>query len=414
MILSMKQTLTMGFTLDLNDNVRAQLSASLQMAPEELASFLKPQESDYVMIPVRALSATQVQGDTINFGHNQGKALQDAVAMFDGLTILKDHNLSVENWLGQTERAYWDTLTPDTPPGVNLMMKVDTKADPKTARGLLTGALNSVSVTIAFDYDKSHPKMSDMDFFMNLGELVDGTRVQALVTAVTRLYELSVVWQGADKYAKQRVNGRIDVPGTSNSLQENMMDWKKLALALGLTSLANPDEQTVTAAVIAAQAEFTTNKATLTALQTEKTGLETQIVTLNTTIATKNTEISTLNTKVGELTASAKLGEDFLKSRRGEALRLYNLVEGDKGTDSMKKLINESSLEVADSFVNSYTTRAEAVAPLKCQECGSTSVARKASDGNAELHEDSVVTTAASKLDEARTTKVLERMHSKK
>jgi len=406
MNLNMKQTLTLGFALSLDDKTREHLSASLQMSSADLESFLKPQESDYVMIPVRALSATNVQGDTINFGYNNGKALQDAVAMFDGLTILKDHNLSVENWLGATERSYWDTLTPNVPAGVNLMMKVDTKADPKTARGLLSGALNSVSVTIAFDYEKSHPKMNDSEFFMNLGEVVDGTMVQALVTKVTRLYELSVVWQGADKYAKQRVDGRIDVPGTSNSLQENMMDWKKLAATLGLTSLANPDETTVTAALIAQSGELATLKAA------DYPG---QIATLNTTIKTKTDENTALQAKVTELKPNADLGVKFLANRRSEALRLYKLVEGDKATESMTKLINEANLEVAESFVASYQPRAESLAPISCKDCGSKNVNRQASETTTELEDGNLdKNPQAEKLNAARLEKTLARMHSNK
>lgn len=375
------ETLTMGFKLELNDTLRKSLSESLAIDPGEMMDYLQPKDADYVRIPVRALSATAVQGDTINFGHNNGQPLKDAVAMFDGLTILKDHMFSVDNWVGHTEKPVWDDSTPDIPAGVNLMLVVDTKADPKTARGLISGDLNSVSVTVSFEWEKSHPKMSDMDFYFHMGEVVDGKRVQALVTKITRLYEISVVWQGADKYAK-KVNddGTIDVPGTSNSesgIQGGVVDPKKLAELLGL-KLENPTEQTITEALQAQGQTLATAQAELTAAKTKATEAETKVTQLTTDLTAKTTEVETLTNKVKELEPKATLGDTFVSEQRAEALKLYNLVEGDKATDAMRQLIKDASLDVAKSFINSYKERAEQVAPLKCTKCGGE-VSRKSS-----------------------------------
>ena len=49
------------------------------MSPEELQQFLSPTDGDYVRIPVRMLSAAQVQNNTIDFSHMSGAALKDSV-----------------------------------------------------------------------------------------------------------------------------------------------------------------------------------------------------------------------------------------------------------------------------------------------------------------------------------------------
>ena len=388
MKLSMDITLAVGQILKMQ-NVKGSFKESLDvnlndMSEDDLQNYMCPTDEDYIRMPVRMLSAAAVQNDTINFGHMEGKALKESVELFNNLTILKDHIFSVDQWLGKTEGAFWDSLTPGAPSGITGMMKLDKKADPKTCRGLVSGALDSVSVTISFEYEKSHPKMSDMDFFMNLGDVVDGKTVQALVTKVNRVYELSVVWQGADKFAKTiGDDGSIETPGVrsnsqSFSTQEVSVDLKKLAALLGLTlDGAALTEDAIMAALkekLAANPDLLTK---LTAAETAKTELTTQVTALTADVATKTEEIKTLTAKVDSLAAQAKLGETTLTNTRSEALRLYNVVEDKKATEAMRALINGATPEVAQSVIDTYKDRAEAIAPLKCTKCGCTELSRQ-------------------------------------
>lgn len=400
----------------------------------ELHNYLKPTDADYIQVPIRALSATAVQGGIMDFGHKDGKALREAVPLFNNLTIFKDHDWSVDNWLGKTSDAYWDGADGDTPAGVNMMLNVDTKADPKAARGLLSGALDSGSVTVKFDYEQSHPKMKLDEFFNKLGEEVDGETVRALVTKITRLMEYSVVWQGADAYAKViGDDGKIYVPGqASNSLkhktgkQENTMDWSKLAALLGLNLGESVTQETFEAAVKAqninatalaeAQVKVTEAQTALTVAQTELSASKTQVTELTasvtkltTDLATSTTQATTLQNKVTELTPMADLGRTSLTEVRTEALRLYNLVEADKATEAMRALINGAELSVARSFVTSYKDRAEQVAPLKCTACGSSSLSR----GVAVPADVPAVDTGASTLQNDRMKAALASVHGK-
>jgi hypothetical protein len=443
MILSMSAIVPFGAMLSFKTpEVQAGFKASLSampmpgMGPDmDMERYMNPQESDYIHVPIRALTATSVQGGIIDFGYNKGKALKEAVPMFNGLTVFKDHEWSVDKWLGLTSGAYWDEITPGAPPGVNMMLDVDSVADPKAARGLLTGALNSGSVTIKFDYEQSHPDLSKDDFLMQLGDTVNGQVVRALVTKVTRLMEYSVVWQGADHFAKViGDDGKIHTPGqSSNSLslnpsQENPeMDLKQLCVLLGLTNLgdnvtldavgAAVKSQNITATALAeavtakttAEASLATAQTELSAEKTKVTELTESVNKLTTDLAASTTQATTLQNKVKELTTLAEVGTTFLATTRTEALRLYNLVENDKGSDSMRALIQGSDLSVAQSFVTSYKDRAEQVAPLKCTACGSTQLSR----GNAIPAEVPPVETAPSQLETERLKSSLASIHGK-
>lgn len=404
MTLSLTRQFNVKLVLALSEDSKKSLSAKLgdssvsSMSDDELRNFLSPRPEDYVMIPMRALSADSVQGNTINFAHNGGQALKNAVGLFDGLIVLKDHNQTVDSWVGKTQDAYWDTSIPNTPPGVNFMLKIDTKADPKLARGLLSGMLESGSVTIGFDHEKSHPKMKDFDFYMALGDTVDGKVVQALVTNITRCYEYSIVWQGADTNAKTiNRDGTINRPGLSQTPPEVPM--KKLAALLSLAETATEDEIAVA---------LTSRQATQSAAETAKATAEATVATLTATVASKDVEITaktsdvaTLTSQVATLTAEklastseittlkadqAKFAA-HLEKRRAEAERLYVLSEGDKALEPMKLMMKHADLEAAESFITTFGAQADKLYPMACTKCNSTTLSRRTSKESSS-HED--------------------------
>lgn len=388
--------ITTSLKIEVNQQFKQSLSASLgdttiqDMTDQELKEFLNPKPEDYIRIPMRALSATAVQGDTINFGHNGGKALRDAVPLFDGLIILKDHDQTVDKWLGRTENPYWDDSIPNTPPGVNFMLVVDSKADPKVARGLLSGMLESGSVTIQFDYDQSHPEMKVFDFLMALGSTVKGKTVQALVTSVTRCFEYSIVWQGADTTAKAiRPDGSISKAGLDQSTEETSM--KKLAALVNLADTATEDEVATAIAVAlasltaaetaktAADQQFTQLQATVTQKETELAAKLTEIAALTINVTALTNEKSVLTAEITALKAGQEAFSAHLTSRRAEALRLYKLSEGDKALAPMEAAIGSANLDTTESFISTFGTKAETLFPMECTKCHSTELSRRKS-----------------------------------
>lgn len=355
-----------------------------------LQTFLNPMESDYIYIPVRALTAASVQSDTINFGHLGGKALQEAVAKFNDLPVLKDHQFSVDNWIGRTQNAFWDTTTPGAPPGVTLMMKVDAKADPKCARGLVSGMLDSVSVTVQFDYEQSHPNMKPEDFFWKMGEIVDGKPVQALVTDVTRLYELSVVWQGADVFAKSVKEDGIHTPGLQQHIPtkptpKEELPMKNLAKRLGLAEGDHSEDQLMAALEDSIKSMTAPLESQLIVLKAEVEAKDAAVTALTTEVTELKATVEPLKAELETLKPKATLGDTFLSEQRAEAARLYAIVADGKQDANLTKLISEASLETAKGFIATFGPQAEAIAPLCCGSCGSKNVSRKASQSE-ELH----------------------------
>ena len=392
-------------------------SLGLDVALLDDPLYFQPTDADYINVPVRMLTATSVQNQMFNFGHLNGEPLKKACEkkMFDGLVILKDHDLTVENWLGKTHSTFWDTTTPGAPAGVTGMMRLDKKSDPKVVRGVLSGMLDSVSVTIGFDYEPSHPKMDEFDFYMSMGSVVDGVLVQALVTDVTRVYELSLVWTGADQFAKvPGEDGAIHVPGVSNSqsFKEGLMDPKKLAALLGL------DPETATAESLEAfLKQFAGTKPEIENLKTKLTGLETQLTTANETVTTLTSanealklEVEPLKQEVESLKPQAEMGLAHLEAQRQEALRIYGIAVGDKKEESLTKVITEAKdLATLAGFIKTFTDQADAIAPLACQKCGSVELSRKASKDDG--HKSNDLTNATSRLELKRLENTVSAMH---
>lgn len=171
---------------------------------------IKPKDSDYIYPLFRALSQGVVAGYWLDY--STPGMLEAAVSLLQGQTVYTDHVYwRVENWVGSVNNAFWDAegAASGGVPGINAELKIDAILNPKIARGLLMKppAIHSVSVTVVFEYEFSHPQLVEERRFWNLlGEEVDGEIVRLIVTKIIDFYEISLVYQGADRIAK-----RIDV-----------------------------------------------------------------------------------------------------------------------------------------------------------------------------------------------------------
>ena len=165
-------------------------------------SNLEISDDDFVYVTYRAISASTLADRPIDFSNE--KMLKRSVKKLKGQTVFKDHETSVDNWVGRIESTEWDENTKGLPPGINALLKLDVIKDPMTVRGVLQGAIHSASVTVSFEWKPSHPKLMDEgSFFDQLGDEVDEEMVRIVVTKIDKFWEISLVWQGADEFAKQ-------------------------------------------------------------------------------------------------------------------------------------------------------------------------------------------------------------------
>lgn len=274
-------------------------------------SEILPKEEDYIYVPFRSLSKVVVQGQWIDW--SKDNVLKDAVPLLRGATVYPNHNyFDVDNWLGSVSQAEWDEAGTDFGgvAGINAEYKIDALIAPKIARGLLMKppAIHSTSLTLLFEFEYSHPEIAHEDrykFIRLLGEEVDGKIVRFVVTKIHEIWEASLVFQGADRLAKQ-------APTTDNAQfsATNQAQAK-------LEAPKNHKEKTM---------KLTTEQ--IATLQIEAAGddvPETLILDRALSLANAAKEFDGVN--LTELQAKAATAEKFVEQKREEVSRLARLAE---------------------------------------------------------------------------------------
>ncbi len=328
---------------------RASLQAGGEI-PDLTFDQVNPQDSDFIYPLFRAISAAMISDYWLDF--SGPGVLKASVPMLQGQTVYSDHVYwRVANWLGVVGQAVWDEKGDqvDGTPGINVELKIDWKMNPKIARGLLMKppAIHSVSATVLFEWDASHPDLLDQHrFFSLLGEEVDGQIVRIIVTKVLGYWELSLVFQGADVRAKQ--------------LRSEDEDWDELGVR-------DEPEEIGPVRQIGRIKEKQTVK--LSAEQKKKLGLEAHegddvpdaiVIGAAEGFATRATENAT------EL-------DSLLGAARAECLRVATLAEGDKeGTlpEAIGDMINGASAKQLTGLTKMYAEKAAAKFDSTCQHCG--------------------------------------------
>lgn len=317
------------------DGIVAGVTGPVSFAPVEDNGGLSPEE--YFVCNARLLSKAVTPYRKFDF--TQGNVLKDAVPLFDGLTLYANHWADVENWKGKVLNPVWDEK--NVPNGINALVAFDRVVDPKLARGAETKALRSFSVTIWFEFVKSHPDLAN--FFDRLGEEVDGEVVRLIVTKITNAGELSVVWEGEDPYAKSFNAG--GEPPVQPEGEEKTMKLNAATIAL-LGIAADTD---ITPALLEGK------------------------------IGELGTKIGALETKVTALEPDAQIGQQVLTETRERAMTLYKTLKGDKfSQDFCEGVIAKANLKTARALVSEFEEAIDKTVPLTCTKCGEP-VARRSS-----------------------------------
>lgn len=297
----------------------------------------EPENDELYVKLFRCLSATTTQSRFFDF--STAGVLKTAVPMFEGKTIFANHNMDVTRWKGVTKSAAWDDK--NEPNGVNALFVLDRTADPNLVRGVETGALRSASATLWFSYKRSHPELKY--FYDHLGEEVDGEVVRFVVTGISNVGEMSIVWEGEDQHAKS-FNAGLDPE--DNFEGEKPMEFSKNFLTQ-LSLSGEPEAGDVEAAI-----------------SKKIAGLETVIATLK---------------------PEAETGKKHLAGTREKAAALYKAAKGEDVKESfITNVIEKADLETAQSFVEEYQGAVEESVPLSCPKCGEKLTRRSSASANDE------------------------------
>lgn len=167
-----------------------------------------PKPEDFIEVPFRLISATIVGGGTWKAtDFSNATILKKSVKMLDGKTVYKDHETDTDNWVGIVNGVKWsdafDSNGVKVPAGIDGILAIDQVTNPKVARGAMMGTIYSNSVTVEFDWEMSHKFENEWDFLNKIGTIgTDGKMIRRVVTAIYNYHETSLVWLGADPFAK--------------------------------------------------------------------------------------------------------------------------------------------------------------------------------------------------------------------
>ena len=388
---------------------------------------LTPNADEFIEPVFRLLSATIVSKNWNPTDFSQPGVLKASMRMLLGQTVNCDHSTDIGNAIGSVSQVMWQEGYKDgnfmIPAGINGVLKIDGKANPRIARGILMDppSIHSNSVTVQFKWDKSHPGMNDRDFWDKLGTYDEkGNMIRKVVTEVVRYLETSLVSHGADSFAQKiGEDGKIinpefakrtwtsfaeyqedtkkayyftdfkedinsyqennDTPpnniNTNNPLNNNTMnqelkEFLEKLFGDNLLSLAEGQEVSTELALSAVQSLVNSKKtleASITNLTTEKNQLSEQI--------------NQKDAEIANLTAMATVGKNHIASLREEVVGNYKKLKGDKVDETIVTMLNAETtgLQTLISLNKDYKAQLEEKFPLTCSKCGSHDVTRSSS-----------------------------------
>lgn len=400
--------------------------------PDVKPEDLTPTDEEFIEPIYRMLSAGIVARNWSPTDFSKPGVLKGSMNLLLGQTVNCDHETNVGNAIGSVKEVYWqeaystvkDGKNITVPAGINAKLKIDAKANPRIARGILMDppSIHSNSVTVRFMWEKSHPSLSDADFWDQFGRLgKDGKLVCKVASEIKGYFETSLVSHGADPFAqKVDANGKIVNPvhaaNQANSYSDKVgrnwyffTDFKDITKAevlhntmvfnnefnndprdQGTNKNDNMDELKEFLESLFGEGLLTlgenqgaTKEMALSAIkamvQAEKTAKE-SLSSITTERDNLKTELQTLKDQVDKDKPFVTIGTQRLSAVRDEVTANYKKLMGeDKVDESMITLLANADLTTLESLGKTYTTQLEDKFPMKCTDCGSHNVSRASS-----------------------------------
>lgn len=392
-------------------------------------SELTPKDEEFIEPMFRLLSETIVSKNwnPTDFGHNG--VLKASMKMLLGQTVNCDHETNIGNAIGAVSQVMWQDSYKDgsftIPAGINGILKIDGKANPRIARGILMEppSIHSNSVTVQFKWDKSHPGMEDGEFYQKLGTYDSkGEMVRRVVTEVVRYMETSLVSHGADSFAQKiGSDGKIINPTfakrTWSSYEEYRDDKSKQYFFTDyksdLSSFQEKDdtqgsfndndahdnhsnENNMNELEKFLESLFGDNMLTLEEgkemnqesvisciqnLVSSKNALQTSVDNLTTEKNSLTEQVTNLNAEVANLKEMSTVGKNHIASLRENATETYKKLMGENADETIVTMLNAETTGITTliSLTKDYQARLEEKFPLTCSKCGSKDVNRASS-----------------------------------
>lgn len=411
---------SLGFWSDLDYNT---------YYPDLKLEDLTPKDNEFITPMFRLLSETIVSKNYNPTDFSQNGVLKASMKLLLGQTVNCDHETNIGNAIGSVSKVVWQEAYKDgsftIPGGINGVLKIDGKANPRIARGILMDppSIHSNSVTVQFRWDKSHPEMDDRDFYEKLGTYDEkGNMVRRIVTEVVRYMETSLVSHGADSFAQKiGEDGKIVNPEYAKrswSSYEEYRDDKAKQYFFTDNKSYNFDEDDTHQSLIENQDSpelkiennmnqelkefleklFGNNMLTLgegkeatqeeaisliQSMVSEKASLEEQVKTLTTEKDQLSEKITSLTTENASLKEMADLGKKAVTSLKETVVANYKKIQGGNfdEKDPVFVMLNSETtpLVTLEGLNKSYEQRLNEMFPMKCSHCGSKDISRASS-----------------------------------
>jgi len=351
--------LTTNLRLAYQPMTRQSSKLDLAFNPESLEE-LQPGAGDYLRLQFRALSAAYLGPGGYWLDFSTAGVLRASIPLMlpkeqSGsrrrfLMFHRNHSDAVQDRIGWVDDAVWGEASGDqSAPGINIDVMLDWKLAPNEARQLMSEPplVDSVSVSVAFDWEKSHPEMRDYQFWDLLGHEVDGQVVRIIVTEILEYYHIALVWEGADEEAdklkkSQGHEKNIDdhQGGEMNGLQLNETALASLAQLLQLEQVTEEELLTAIGAMAEANAE--------------------------------------MQSKLKSNQARAEAFDQVILDKRGHVKQLLVKLEGDC-KPGRQKLIDLMQWADLLEFEEELQQALEEKFPATCQKCGSRALSMRSS-----------------------------------
>lgn len=411
--------------------------------PEVKAEDLQPKAEDYVYPVVRALSEVTVRRSWNPISFAKPGVLKDSRELLKAQTVYPNHEALIGNELGVVTEVEWQEsyTTPNgivVPAGILATLMIDAKANPKTARNIISKPpiIHSVSVTVSFAWEKSHPEMDDDVFWSKIGKTdSEGKLIQRVASEILSYSEISLVPHGADPYAmvvdESKKISNPDYAKKAASLSDDkgrplyfFYTFGKSNETLSLrddndTSEINNNEEfdkpdskpqnnskmkdlvaLLNGLVAAGSIQLSDNQNTVTEenvntvlVSALKKGNDASVKLASITdelTQTKNA-LKTAQDSLSALEAEKdfiSVGKEALKSTQEESVRLYKATLGDKADSKVIEELEKASFKDATANVKKYQAELDNSFPQNCGDCGSSNITRmSASAGGGEQSE---------------------------
>ena len=383
--------------------------------------------------------------------------LKASMPLMVGQTVNCDHETNIGNAIGTVKEVFWqESYTVDgheIPAGMNGVLKIDGKANPRIARGINMDppSIHSNSVTVQFEWKPSHNFKDPYEFWDRIGTYDEkGEMVRRIATKIISYKETSLVSHGADPFAqkvdqnnhivnpgyassvynsfseevKQKISTRV-IPHydfksfgevavmyntsktyiegttpqedpksnnnkTSKTMNKELQEFLELLFGENMLSLAEGTTASTEIALSAVKAMIQENKD----LQESKTTAENSVQSLK-------DEVAQLKKTAAENASFIEIGQNHFNETKEAALASYRKLVGEGKEDANIIALIESldSLSSIKSLKASYDAQLEEKFPLQCADCGSKNVNRASSVTTQNKDDNDKVRTTADVLD---------------